>query len=65
MKTKIIKCLDGKERIFTRYENENGIYFYYKLWIDNKEFGRVQVIRAENIKNGKFPKHTTKEMLFE
>lgn len=54
---KVITCLDGKERVFNSY-GENSIS--YNTYKDGKATGRTFFI-----KEGKYPKFVTEQMIFE
>lgn len=53
-KTKLLKCLDGKERVFTIRTNGE---IHYRIWKDGKPYGKSTVFKS------KYPKFITKEML--
>jgi|GEM_PF-5451204 len=57
IENKVITCLDGKQRVFNSYGKNSISYNSYK---DGKATGRTFII-----KDGKYPKFVTKEMLFE
>lgn len=62
LESKVITCLDGKERIFSSY-GANSIS--YRIYKDGEATGRTFIIKAEDIARGKYPKFVTAEMLSE
>ena len=55
---KVIECLDGKERIFSKMNNQEGVQ--YKIYKNGKPFGKTNTFYKDN-----YPKFITKEMLFD
>lgn len=56
---KIIKCLDGRERIFNSRTFMGQKSIEYRIWKDGKAYGKTNDFYKEN-----YPKFITKEMLF-
>ena len=54
-RSKVVTCLDGKERIF--YLRKDG-EIQYNIWKDGEPYGRTSFFK------NRYPKFITKEMLF-